>query len=543
MHSTTRTSSASASHDSVPAGLFYYTENARFNFTPVSPFSDAPKNVVQYTGMNGSRVTLDHLRSHDIVFINGCVNCAFTIVQNQRLGMIVVKDCVKCRIYVLDSAVVVSRTCRMINCTKCIFVFEDCDVRKAECFHVRQSGVVYIGDAALVEEAIVIWREGCSQNKLCLAEIKDDIGYELKYRILRQIPTPTVDGQEIQEDFISVLNPLQYPHSLRMNSKEDLVQMEIKKVLKDLFMMTPPVLPHDEYFNMPQSRPCGDAILSDIDFLQRTEVRLTRLEMERIFDDERVEYEEPLESLLFKANEVAQALKTAKHVVFFTGAGISTSANIPDFRGPQGLWTLRDKGLDSGGKDFEGALPTFAHYAITHLGRKRLLKFVVTTNMDGLHTRSGLPRHMIVELHGSGYKECCEFCKKVVHRDYDVCQFYSAYHYTGSKCDYCKAPLQDTIVDFSDTYRTMLDPITAEYHSRKADLAVVLGTSMNVQPAASYPLKVLKSGGKLVIVNLQHTPCDLLATTRVYAKTDAFMERLMQALGFAHFDTTSLHQP
>lgn len=90
----------------------------------------------------------------------------------------------------------------------------------------------------------------------------------------------------------------------------------------------------------------------------------------------------------------------------------------------------------------------------------------------------------------------------------------------------------------SDTYRDPTEPIVVNFHAKKADFALVLGTSMCVQPAASYPEKVLRNpNGQLVIVNLQQTPCDSLATVRVFAKTDVFMAALMQALKIQWFDT------
>jgi len=157
------------------------------------------------------------------------------------------------------------------------------------------------------------------------------------------------------------------------------------------------------------------------------------------------------------------------------------------------------------------ARPTKTHYAITQLARKHLIHFVISTNMDGLHLRSGLPRHMIVEQHGNCYKEICENCQTEYYRQYDTLKtvVHSRKHHTGRHCTWCGGQLQDTIVHFSENFRgEHVQPISM-HHARKCDLAIVMGTSMNVQPAAAYPDKALKSpGGKLVIVNLQKTPYD-----------------------------------
>lgn len=113
------------------------------------------------------------------------------------------------------------------------------------------------------------------------------------------------------------------------------------------------------------------------------------------FDDERKEFLNTDAVLRERVKEVAKLVREARHCVIYTGAGISTrfvleiglllmlaSANIPDFRGPQGVWTLRDKGkYRNKAKGLNDARPTFAHYAITDLVRRGLIKFVVTTNM------------------------------------------------------------------------------------------------------------------------------------------------------------------
>jgi len=86
-------------------------------------------------------------------------------------------------------------------------------------------------------------------------------------------------------------------------------------------------------------------------------------------------------------------IREAKQIVVHTGAGISTSAGIPDFRGPNGVWTLEKQGRKhETNVTFESAQPTITHMALVAMVRAKLVQLVVSQNVDGLHLKSGLPR-------------------------------------------------------------------------------------------------------------------------------------------------------
>ena len=255
---------------------------------------------------------------------------------------------------------------------------------------------------------------------------------------------------------------------------------------------------------------------------------------------ELTEYIEEEPTMKKKAKQLADQIKQSKHIVIYTGAGASTSALIPDYRGPKGVWTLRELGRSNEIQyfDIEQALPTYCHYAITHLVKKDIVKYVVSTNLDGLHRRSGLDEDHLAELHGNSYREVCATCGKEYLRGFDVYKTVDDYrtHITGRKCS-CGGPLKDTIIHFSENLPERDLKLSID-HSNKADLAIVMGTSMKVSPACNLPLKAVNRGGKMCIVNLQKTSYDDQSFLRVYSKTDEFIKLVMEYLGEADFDTS-----
>jgi mono-ADP-ribosyltransferase sirtuin 6 len=104
---------------------------------------------------------------------------------------------------------------------------------------------------------------------------------------------------------------------------------------------------------------------------------------------ERFESDDHVEA---KARTLAGQIRKSKHFIVFTGAGISTSAGVPDFRGPVGKWTLEAQGkrLQTSAQCTLQAIPTPAHMALVKLQEEGLLKYLVSQNCDGLHRRSGI---------------------------------------------------------------------------------------------------------------------------------------------------------
>ncbi|KAI3848756.1 hypothetical protein MKW98_012467 [Papaver atlanticum] len=237
------------------------------------------------------------------------------------------------------------------------------------------------------------------------------------------------------------------------------------------------------------------------------------------------------QTLQEKIEELATIIKHSKHLVAFTGAGISTSCGIPDFRGPKGVWTLqRDgKSIPEASLPFDRATPSFTHMALVELEKAGILKFLISQNVDSLHLRSGIPRDKLSELHGNSFRELCPSCGVEYVRDFEVETI--GMKETSRRCsdENCKARLKDTVLDWDDALPPK-EVNLADKHCRMADVVLCLGTSLQVTPACNLPLRCIRGGGKVVIVNLQSTPKDKKAGLVIHGLVDKVLAGVMQLL-------------
>jgi len=241
---------------------------------------------------------------------------------------------------------------------------------------------------------------------------------------------------------------------------------------------------------------------------------------------------EPAEDTRVKAKQLAQWIKESKTFVIFTGAGISTAAGIPDFRGPDGVWTLQAQGRNPTRPTTSTlqAIPTLTHMAILQLERKGIMKFLISQNVDGFHRKSGVDPNKLAELHGNTNLEICKNCGKNFIRDFHTRTASNVnYHNTGRKCTVCSGDLLDSIINFGENLplKALSDGFT---YSEEADVYLVLGSSLRVNPAAEMPVTTINKGGKLIICNLQKTPLDSKCTLRIFAKCDDLMKMVMEEL-------------
>jgi NAD-dependent deacetylase len=241
----------------------------------------------------------------------------------------------------------------------------------------------------------------------------------------------------------------------------------------------------------------------------------------------------------------AAQLKDCRHILVFTGAGISTESGIPDFRGPQGVWTTVDPDeftldrflnypatrrrswqmrMNTSALD---AQPNPAHRAVADLWRTGRMVGCVTQNIDGLHQKAGLPEEAVAELHGNAHTTVCLGCgdrqpTAAVLRRVEGGE-------DDPPCLICGGILKTDVVYFGEPL-----PAEAWDHAydlaERADAAVSVGSTLSVVPACHIPRHVALRGCPFVILNMGPTDFDFLATARIEAPAGQALPTLVAAL-------------
>ena len=225
---------------------------------------------------------------------------------------------------------------------------------------------------------------------------------------------------------------------------------------------------------------------------------------------------------------IAEWLRTAPSVVALTGAGISTESGIPDFRGPNGVWTRNPEAEKTAtisyymadpevrarswqnrvNSEYWTAAPNAAHHALVDLERKDALHLLATQNVDGLHHAAGQSPGIVVELHGNVREAKCTACdwRGPMHETLERVRAGDP----DPACVRCGGILKSAAVSFGENLAAA-DLDRAQRASARAGLFLALGTSLGVYPAAALPEIAVRAGARLVIVNAQETPFDAVA--------------------------------
>jgi NAD-dependent deacetylase len=216
-------------------------------------------------------------------------------------------------------------------------------------------------------------------------------------------------------------------------------------------------------------------------------------------------------------------IEAARRVVFFTGAGISTESGIPDFRSPGGVWSRMSpiyyqdfvssegKRREAWERTFSGAAgwtgkePNAGHYAVARLIGQGKASSVITQNVDNLHQAAGAPPERVIELHGNASYAVCLSCNL----RHELAELKALYDATGDlpACRECGGVVKSATISFGQPMPQAAMQ-RAEAETLGSDLFVVLGSSLTVYPAASFPQIAKQSGAKLVIVNREPTDQD-----------------------------------
>ena len=239
----------------------------------------------------------------------------------------------------------------------------------------------------------------------------------------------------------------------------------------------------------------------------------------------------------------AELLLAAHDGLALTGAGASAESGIPTFRGEGGLWSKYDPvkvaSIDAFMQDPAAywrvskerggialaARPNPGHYAIAALEAAGRLSAIVTQNTDGLHQDSGSRR--VIEVHGSSRVVQCLDCGTREARSEVQARLQTE---MPPRCRMCGGTyLKPTVVLFGEA---MPVPAIQEAFdlARKADVMLVVGSSLVVQPAANIPLTAVRSGATLIVVNAEPTPIDSLAEVVIHGRSGDVLPEIVSLI-------------
>ena len=243
--------------------------------------------------------------------------------------------------------------------------------------------------------------------------------------------------------------------------------------------------------------------------------------------------------------QLAALIADSEALVAFTGAGISTESGIPDFRSPGGIWN-RYKPIDfqsflasedarreywRRGRNtyavIRDAQPNAAHLALVELERRGKLDLLITQNIDGLHSTAGSSPERTVELHGTAHKVYCMTCGTEESRDSIAARLDAGEAIPA--CRVCGGVLRASTIAFGEPLPQ--GPLRRAIEAaRRADLFLIIGSSLVVNPAAQLPQIAAGNGAYLAILNDSPTPLDDLAQLILRGPAAEVMGRVMARL-------------
>lgn len=244
----------------------------------------------------------------------------------------------------------------------------------------------------------------------------------------------------------------------------------------------------------------------------------------------------------------AELIARSRHMLVLSGAGLSTASGIPDFRGPQGRWTL-DPDAERistlswylGDEDVRrlawqaraksphwSAAPNAGHQALLGLERAGRLAGIITQNTDGLHQAAGVSAQLVHEIHGNARTWRCEACDRTGPMAEMVARVRAGDD--DPRCPECGGITRATVILFEEPLDTeVLD--AGVRLAETADLVLALGTSLTVHPVSGLVPYAFGHSARVVIVNAEATPYDYLADAILREPVEQVLPRLVAAAG------------
>jgi NAD-dependent deacetylase len=239
-------------------------------------------------------------------------------------------------------------------------------------------------------------------------------------------------------------------------------------------------------------------------------------------------------------------LASARRITVLTGAGISTDSGIPDFRGPNGVWTrdpeaeklstlqyyLADPDVrrrawqERARHPAWAAQPNAGHAALVDLERQGRLRALLTQNIDGLHQRAGSSPELVLELHGTVHEVACLGCaeRTTMRSALDRVAAGEA----DPACRSCGGILKSATISFGQALDAQVIDAAASA-AGDCDVFLSVGTSLTVHPAAGLVDVAAAQGARIVVVNAQPTPYDGTADLVVREPIGSALPRLVRA--------------
>ncbi|MBN1214571.1 MAG: NAD-dependent deacylase [Candidatus Lokiarchaeota archaeon] len=245
-----------------------------------------------------------------------------------------------------------------------------------------------------------------------------------------------------------------------------------------------------------------------------------------------------------KIQKISTYLLDSSNAIALTGAGISTNSGIPHFRGKGGIWDIYKPEIYGNIEAYQknpekfwkmaekiapklfSAKPNPGHYALAELEKMNIIKGIITQNIDQLHHKAG--SIIVYEVHGNINHFICLNCKKTYSKK-EISKIKKKNLLIPPRCKICQSPLKPSVILFGETLPSF-EYFKSKELVAKADILLVAGSSLSVNPIATFPLHTLKNGGKLIIINDEPTYLDDKADIVIINKTEIILPLILEQI-------------